>query len=130
MLKGAVLGSSALLLAALLVIALRPAPTDAPRQPPVAGEQIALSEIRGRRGALVDEVVFTRELDIGRAPGLIEAGSHQVFIQPISSTTVFNRLRDSLHSAYSLAYGTSSELTLNPVGPTLDSGMLDRKSVV
>lgn len=125
MLKGAVLGSSALLLAALLVIALRPAPTDAPRQPPVAGEQIALSEIRGRRGALVDEVVFTRELDIGRAPGLIEAGSHQVFIQPISSTTVFNRLRDSLHSAYSLAYGTSSELTLNPVGPTLDSGMLN-----
>lgn len=125
MLKGAVLGSSALLLAALLVIALRPAATDAPRQPPVAGEPVPLEEIRERRGALVDEVVFTREMDIGRAPGLIEAGTHQVFIQPISSTTVFNRLRDSLHTAYSLAYGTSSELTLNPTGPVLDNGTLN-----
>lgn len=125
MLKGVVLGSSALLLAALLVIALRPAPTDVPRQPPLPGEPVPLAEIQERRGALVDEVVFTREMDIGRAPGLIEAGSHQVFIQPISSTTVFNRLRDSLHTAYSLAYGTSSELTLNPTGPLLDNGTLN-----
>lgn len=125
MLKGAVLGSSALLLAALLIIALRPAATDGPRQPPVVGDPVSQQELHTRRGALVDEVVFTREMEIGRAPGLIEAGSHQVFIQPISSTTVFNRLRDSLHTAYSLAYGTSSELTLNPSGPVLDDGTLN-----
>lgn len=125
MLKGVVLGTSALLFAATLAIALRPAPTDAPRRPPVAGETVSTEEISHRRGALVDEVVFTREMDIGRVTGLIEAGTHQVFIQGISSTTVFNRMRDSLHTAYSLAYGTSSELTLNPTGPVLDNGALN-----
>ncbi|WP_205738671.1 ABC transporter substrate-binding protein [Halomonas heilongjiangensis] len=117
--------AAALLFLAVLAVALRPASTVAPRQPPTPGEGIDEAELQGRRGALVDRVVFTREADVGRVTGLIEAGSHQVFTQGISSTTVFNRLRDSLHTAYDLAYGTASELTLNPAGPELATGELN-----
>jgi len=35
-------------------------------------------DVSDRRGALVDEVVFTQETDVGKVAGLIERGSHQV----------------------------------------------------
>ncbi len=125
MLKGVVLGISGLLFVAVLAVALRPAPTDPPRKAPTAGNGLDETDLQGRRGAMVDQVVFTREADVGRVTGLIEAGSHQLFTQGISSPTVFNRLRDSLHTAYDLSYGTSSELTLNPAGPELADGSLN-----
>ncbi|WP_043516463.1 ABC transporter substrate-binding protein [Halomonas sp. BC04] len=125
MLKGTVLGISALLFVAVLAVALRPAPTDPPRQAPTPGDGLDETDLQDRRGAMVDQVVFTREADVGRVTGLIEAGSHQLFTQGISSSTVFNRLRDSLHTAYDLSYGTSSELTINPVGPELAGGELN-----
>jgi peptide/nickel transport system substrate-binding protein len=125
MLKGVVLAFSALLFVAVLAVALRPAPTDSPRQAPTAGDGLDEADLQGRRGAMVDQIVFTREADTGRVTGLIEAGSHQVFTQGISSPTVFNRLRDSLHTAYDLSYGTSSELTINPAGPELAGGELN-----
>lgn len=78
-----------------------------------------------RRGALVDEVVFTQESDVGKVAGLIEGGSHHVFAQGVTNQTVFNRLRDSPRTAYDEAYGTSGELTLNPAGPELDNGELN-----
>lgn len=116
---------SAMLLVAVLAISLGPDVTSTTGKVPVRGEVIDTAAYTDRRGALVDRVVFTREADTGRVTGLIEAGTHQVFTQGISSTTVFHRLRDSLHTAHDVAYGTSSELTLNPAGPLLDSGALN-----
>ena len=73
--------------------------------------EAALSE---RRGALVDEVVFTKETDVGKVAGLIERGSHQVFAQGVTNTTTFHRLQDSPRGDYETAYGSNTELTLNP----------------
>jgi len=78
-----------------------------------------------RRGALVDQVVITQEPDAGKVAGLIETGSHHVFAQGLSSTTIFHRLRDSERAEYDLSYGLSMELTLNPVGPTFKNGDLN-----
>lgn len=78
-----------------------------------------------RRGALLDQIVFTQESDIGRATGLIEGGSQHVYAQGITSTTVFRRLRDSEHSDYDLSYGTSGELAVNPAGPHFADGMVN-----
>lgn len=120
-----ILVAAALLVVALLVVALRPTPTELARQAPVAGAEVGAADLQGRRGALVDQIVFTRETDIGRVAGLIEAGTHQVFTQGISSTTVFHRVRDSLATTYDFAFGTSSELTLNPAGPEFANGELN-----
>ncbi|QTF94271.1 ABC transporter substrate-binding protein, partial [Halomonas sp. BM-2019] len=128
--RGVGLAISALLLAAVVAVALLPSATGPVREPPGRESprldaELDPAALAGRTGALVDELVFTRETDIGRVTGLIEAGSHQLFSQGISSPTVFNRLRDSLQAAHDLAYGTSSELTLNPAGPTLADGSLN-----
>lgn len=71
-------------------------------------------DVSDRRGALVDEVVFTKQTDVGKVAGLIERGSHQVFAQGVTNTTTFHRLQDSAKGDYETAYGSNTELTLNP----------------
>lgn len=78
-----------------------------------------------RRGALVDQVVFTQESDIGKVSGLIESGAHQVFAQGVTSASVFHRIRDSQKVVSDLSYGSSVELSLNPSGPEFDDGSLN-----
>ncbi|GGX89477.1 ABC transporter substrate-binding protein [Litchfieldella qijiaojingensis] len=119
------LAVAALLFAVVLVVVVRPGPSDSPPRSAVSSEQGDAAEIANRRGALVDQVVFTQESDVGQVTGLIEAGSHHVFTQGITSTTVFQRIRDSLATAYDISYGTNAELTLNPVGPTFANGELN-----
>ncbi len=78
-----------------------------------------------RRGALVDQIVFTQETDPGKVTGMIETGTHHVFGQGVTSVTVFNRIRDSQQAAHDMSYGFSVELTLNPAGPELADGGLN-----
>jgi len=92
---------------------------EAPAPETPAGEV----DLRERRGALVDQVVFSQEGDVGRITSLIEKGSHHVFTQGITTTTVFRRLRDSPQAAHDLSYGTSTELSINPAGPRFENGL-------
>ncbi|TVP59905.1 MAG: ABC transporter substrate-binding protein [Halomonadaceae bacterium] len=97
----------------MFVSLLRPAGEDSV-DAEALGEDALGAAIAERRGALVDEVVFTQESDVGKVAGLIERGSHQLFTQGITNLTAFHRLRDSDKGAYETAYGSSSELALNP----------------
>jgi peptide/nickel transport system substrate-binding protein len=92
------------------------APSAAPGAPVAVGD---------RRGALVDQVVFAQEADLGKVAELIESGSHQLFAQGISNATVFRRIRDSHGIDYTNAFGSSAELTINPVGPRFDDGRIN-----
>ncbi|MCC5858447.1 MAG: ABC transporter substrate-binding protein [Ectothiorhodospiraceae bacterium] len=83
------------------------------------------ADLAARRGALVDQIVFTQESDPGKVTGMIETGTHHVFGQGVTSVTVFNRIRDSQQAAYDMSYGFSVELTLNPAGPELADGSLN-----
>jgi len=128
--KGVGLGISALLLIAAVTVALwplkdGPARERASRESPRLNAELDRGALARRSGALLDEIVFLRETDLGRVTGLIESGSHQLFSQGISSPTVVNRLRDSVYADVDLAFGTSSELTLNPAGPELGDGSLN-----
>jgi peptide/nickel transport system substrate-binding protein len=78
-----------------------------------------------RRGALVDQIVFTQEPDVGKVAGLIETGSHHVFAQGVGNPTVYHRLRDSKRAALDVSYGSSVELTINPAGPEFATGELN-----
>ncbi len=113
----------ALLAAVILAAVLRSGPSG----PDEGAEQTGREgvDLSARRGALVDEVVFTQETDVGKVAGLIEGGTHHVFAQGITNTTVFHRLRDSRKADYEEAYGTSVELTLNPAGPEFANGDLN-----
>jgi hypothetical protein len=82
-------------------------------------------EVGDRRGALVDEVVFTQESDTAKIVELIEGGSHQVFAQGITNATVFRRIRDSVRADHEISYGSSAELTVNPAGPMFLDGRIN-----
>ncbi|WP_353623150.1 ABC transporter substrate-binding protein [Halospina sp. K52047b] len=108
-------------LAGLVVLALLmllPRPSEKPDESTSSGkESVDLREAideSGRRGALVDEVVFTQQSDVGKIAGLIERGRQQVFAQGITNITAYQRLRDSRKGDYETAYGSNTELSLNP----------------
>jgi peptide/nickel transport system substrate-binding protein len=82
-------------------------------------------DVGDRRGALVDEIVFTQESDLGKVLELIEGGSQQVFAQGVSSPTLFRRIRDSERTDHAISYGSSAEITVNPVGPEFADGRLN-----
>lgn len=90
-----------------------------------AGTPVDREAVAGRRGALVDQIIFTQESDPGKVVGLIESGSHHVFAQGVTSATVFKRLRDSERADHDISYGFSMELTLNPAGPHFSNGELN-----
>ena len=120
------LAAAALLLAGITgLIFLRPEPAGPDASAGRAGDRGAPGDPADRRGALVDQIVFTQESDVGKVTGLIETGTHHVFGQGVSSTTVFQRLRDSERATYELAYGSSMELTVNPAGPHFANGDLN-----
>ncbi|GKW50495.1 ABC transporter substrate-binding protein [Halomonas sp. NCCP-2165] len=106
---------------AVVGLALLPAS----RAPLSTGEPATPEALAERRGALIDRLVFTQESDPGRVTGLLETGSHQAFVQGIGSIPVYRRLRDATGADYDLSYGSSVELTLNPVGPTFRDGRLN-----
>jgi peptide/nickel transport system substrate-binding protein len=115
---------AAIALAVLSILRLIP---GEPEQvlPQAQAERAGEPDLTGRRGALVDEIVFTQESDVGKIAALIEAGSHHVFAQGITSATVFRRLRDSERAAHDFSYGTSGELALNPAGPRFRNGEIN-----
>jgi peptide/nickel transport system substrate-binding protein len=95
---------------------------ESPDPQSAAAAPVAVAD---RRGALVDQVVFTQEADLGKVAELIESGSHHLFAQGVSNVTVFRRIRDSLAIQYSSAFGSSAELTLNPAGPRFNDGRIN-----
>ncbi len=116
--------SVVLIVIAILGLALLSGGADGPELAE-RGSSATSAELASRRGALVDEVVFTQEADPGKITGLIENGDLHVFGQGVTNTTVFRRLRDTASAAYDRAYGSSVELTVNPVGPRFADGDLN-----
>jgi peptide/nickel transport system substrate-binding protein len=120
------LAAAVLLLAGITaVLFLRPDAGDADASFGRGGDRGVPGDPAGRTGALVDQIVFTQESDVGKVAGLIEGGTHHVFGQGVTSTTVFQRLRDSERATYDLAFGSSMELTVNPAGPHFANGELN-----
>ncbi len=76
---------------------------------PLTGETSGVQ----RRGAWLDEVVFTRESDPGKVVHQIEIGHLDLFASGINNPTIYNRIRDSLKTDYAVSYGSSVELTMN-----------------
>ncbi len=114
------------LLGIALIVALWPEPAGGPEGAAPRDRKGAVEgDPSERRGALVDQVVFTEEGNPGKAVGRIESGSRHVFAQGVTNKTVYHQLRQSEHAEFDLSYGSSSELTLNPSGPEFGDGELN-----
>src|SRR5215475_13322164 len=71
-----------------------------------------------RLGAWVDEIVFREEADRAKALNMFEAGEIDVYGLGITDPELYRRIQASRVVQYEISYGSSSELTFNPVGPT------------
>ena len=69
----------------------------------------------------VDEVVFIEEPDYDKVLGRIEAGEVHLYAFGTSDPTRERRIQDSPVMDQYVSYGSSAELTFNPVGPTFPS---------
>ncbi len=68
--------------------------------------------------SLANEVVFFEEPDSAKAVRMIEAGDMQVYASGLTDAELVRRIKDSPVMGYETSYGSTSELTFNPVGPT------------
>jgi peptide/nickel transport system substrate-binding protein len=71
-----------------------------------------------RVGAWVDEVVFREEADRAKVINMMEAGEIHVYGLGLTDAELYRRIQASHFIRYEISYGSSAELTFNPVGPT------------
>lgn len=95
------------------------------REPSVDFPAGSVPDTGERTGALVDEVVFVQESDLGKGVELIERGVHHASISGITNAALYRRVRYSPKLDYDYSYGMSIELTINPAGPVLEDGSLN-----
>ncbi|MCS7220857.1 MAG: ABC transporter substrate-binding protein [Anaerolineae bacterium] len=88
-----------------------PTPTPVPQEAtptPVPVEE-------ERKGAWVDQVVFTVQAEENAAVAQLEAGAIDIFGAPaITNPELFPRVRDSEKLRYTQSFGSYNELTINP----------------
>jgi peptide/nickel transport system substrate-binding protein len=70
------------------------------------------------RPGLGREVVFREEADRAKAINMFEAGEIDVYGLGITDPELYRRIQASRVIQYEISYGSSSELTFNPVGPS------------
>jgi peptide/nickel transport system substrate-binding protein len=76
------LAATALLLVGIVgALFLRPEVTSPDQPSGRVGDRGAVGDPAERTGALVDQIVFTQESDVGKVTGLIESGTHHLFGQ-------------------------------------------------
>lgn len=94
-----------------------PAATAAPASTaaPSAPTQAAAPKPPVATGAWLDEVVFFEEPDAAKAVSIMEAGDAQLYGLGISDPKVLAKIKESKKLTYDFAYGSTSELTFNPV---------------
>lgn len=64
------------------------------------------------------EVVFFEEPDFDKALGMIEAGEAHLYASGTSDPAREQRIQNSPVMAHDISYGSYTDLTFNPVGPT------------
>ena len=119
----------ALALAALAIACTGAEPREAPVIEATPGGEPTLTETAtptlpaeaspapiGLRPA--QEVVFIEEPDFDKVLGMIEAGEVHLYASGTSDPDRERRIQDSTVMDHDISYGSYTELTFNPVGPT------------
>ena len=71
-----------------------------------------------RLGAWVDEVVFREEGDPAKAIDMMEAGEIQVYALGLNDPELYRKIQSSRVLQHEISFGSNTELTFNPAGPT------------
>jgi peptide/nickel transport system substrate-binding protein len=78
-----------------------------------------------RTGAWVDQIVFTEQNDANAAVKQLQANDIDVYAYSVSDALLFEDVKADPNLAYTSAFGSYTELTFNPWGPTFEDGRLN-----
>jgi len=107
-------------------------PEEKPEEKPPVEEKPAEPEVKpqAEQVKLVEEVVFLEEADFAKAIDRIKANEIQLYASGTSDPSLERDIRVSELMDYEISYGSYTELTFNPVGPTFPgTGKLNPFSV-
>ena len=82
-----------------------------------------------RKGGWLDQIVFTEQNDASAAVKQLQAGDIDVYAYSVSDPALFEEVKADSNLAYTSAFGSYTELTFNPHGPTFTDGRLNPFSV-
>jgi peptide/nickel transport system substrate-binding protein len=98
----------------MLLASCGPTPTATPGIPtiPPTAEPTA---VPARTGAWVDQVVFTGQDSAEAAVTQIQAGDIDIYAYSVSDPALFDVVKNDANLGYTTAFGSYTELTMNPV---------------
>ncbi len=119
-----------LMVASMILAACGPATTPAPTEPPApAATDVPPTPeptpVPVRKGAWVDQLVFTGIDQADQAVAQIKSGDIDIYAYGVSDPGVFKTVTEDSTLAYSNSLGSYTELTFNPSGPTFTDGRLN-----
>ncbi len=78
-----------------------------------------------RKGAWVDQMVFTEQNDASAAVKQIQAGDVDIYDYTVADQAVFATVKADPKLSYTSSVGSYNEITFNPAGPTFKDGRLN-----
>ncbi len=78
-----------------------------------------------RKGAWVDQLVFSEQNDASAAVKQIQAGDIDIYAYTVADPAIFSEVKADPKLSYSQSVGSYDELTFNPSGPTFKDGRLN-----
>ncbi len=125
----AILLVTSILLGACQAASSTPNPTS-PQNPPVTSPptQPALPTpplASARRGAWVDQLIFTAQAEPSSAIMQILAGDIDLYASPVSDAAVFKQMQSDPNITNVQSVGSNNEITFNPSGPEFTDGRLN-----
>src|SRR5438046_9386989 len=74
---------------------------------------------------LAEEVVFFEEPNRSQAYEMLTSGQMHIYAYGLSDPEIKKKIETSKDITYTLSYGNTWELTINPSGPVLKNGTLN-----
>ncbi len=112
-----------LVVASMILSACGPQETPVPAT--VAPTAEPTPEPPARTGAWVDQIVFTGIDQAEAAVTQLQAGEIDVYAYSVSDPVLFETVKADPNLGYTTAFGSYTELSLNPYGPEFSTGTLN-----
>src|SRR5262245_43100570 len=86
---------------------------------------ITPTQAQAAKETLAEEVVFFEEPNRSKAYEMLASGQMHIYAYGLSDPEIKKKIETSKDLTYTLSYGNTWELTLNPAGPVLQTGKLN-----
>jgi peptide/nickel transport system substrate-binding protein len=125
MAKGSTVLTAALVACALIVAVAAVGVEISQREQQGATQLTTPGQEHSAQESLAEEVVFFEEPNRSKAYEMLASGQMHIYAHGLSDQEIKKKIETSKDITYTLSYGTTWELTINPSGPVLKNGKLN-----